>query len=81
MSLRGVLGDIPELFAPGIVSTGMYTRDVAMTPAGDEIYFGVLVGGLAVIMETKLVDGRWTEPEVAPRHLPRAPRSPRTYLR
>lgn len=59
-------GDTPKLFAPGIVSTGMYTRDVAMTPEGDEIYFGVLVGGLSVIMETKLVDGHWTEPEVAP---------------
>ena len=59
-------GDTAELFAPGIVSTGMYTRDVAMTPEGDEIYFGVLVAGLAVIMETKLVDGRWTKPEIAP---------------
>jgi len=59
-------GDTAELFAPGIVSTGLYTRDVAMTPEGDEIYFGVLVGGLAVVMETKLVDGRWTKPEVAP---------------
>jgi hypothetical protein len=59
-------GDTAELFAPGIVSTGMYTRDVAMTPDGSELYFGVLVGGLAVIMETKIVDGRWTNPEVAP---------------
>jgi hypothetical protein len=59
-------GDTAELFAPRIVSTGMYTRDVAMTPEGDEIYFGVLLGGLAVIMETKLVNGRWTRPEVAP---------------
>jgi hypothetical protein len=59
-------GDTAVLFAPGIVSTGMYTRDVAMTPEGDEVYFGVLVGGLAVIMETKLQNGRWTKPEVAP---------------
>jgi hypothetical protein len=59
-------GDTAELFAPGIVSTGMYTRDMAMTPEGDELYFGVLIAGLAAIMETKLVDGRWTKPEVAP---------------
>ena len=59
-------GDSAELFAPGIVTTGMYTRDVAMTPDGNEIYFGVLVGGLAVILETKLENGRWTKPEVAP---------------
>ncbi len=55
-----------ELFAPGIVSTGMYTRDVAMTPDGTEMFFGVSVGGLTVIMQTKVEDGRWTRPEVAP---------------
>jgi hypothetical protein len=55
-----------ELFAPGIVSRGMHTRDVAMTPDGREIYFGTIVGGLAVIMQTRLEDGQWTRPEVAP---------------
>ncbi len=59
-------GAEPVLFAPGIVSTGMYTRDVAMTPDGREIYFGISVGGLSVIMQTKLEDGGWTKPEVAP---------------
>ena len=28
-------GDEPEIFAPGILSTGLYTRDIAMTPEGD----------------------------------------------
>ena len=55
-----------ELFAPGIVSTGMHTRDVAMTPDGREIYFGTIIGGLSVILETKLVNGQWMRPEVAP---------------
>jgi hypothetical protein len=59
-------GDTAEVFAPGIVSTGMYTRDVAMTPDGRELYFGVMVGGLAVIMETRLGPDGWSEPEVAP---------------
>jgi len=59
-------GATPEIFAPGIVSTGMYTRDLAMTPDGGEIYFGVMTGGFSVIMGTKLIDGAWTEPEVAP---------------
>jgi hypothetical protein len=56
----------PILFAPGIISTALYTRDVAMTPDGNEIYYGVMAGGFAVIMETKQVDGRWTKPRVAP---------------
>jgi hypothetical protein len=59
-------GDTAELFAPGIVSTGMYTRDIAMTPDGTEIYFGVLVGPFATIMETHIEGDRWTVPEVAP---------------
>ncbi|MHB1194316.1 MAG: hypothetical protein ACYC6F_14925 [Longimicrobiales bacterium] len=59
-------GDSAELFAPGVVSTGMYTRDVAMTPDGSEIYFGVLAGPITTILETHLEGGRWTEPEVAP---------------
>jgi len=59
-------GVTPQLFAPGIVSTGLYTRDVAMMPDRDEIYFGVMVGGFSTIMVTKLVDGRWTKPDVAP---------------
>ncbi len=58
-------GSTPRIFAPGIVSTGMYTRDLAMTPDGREIYFTVMVGGFSVIMSTRLREDGWTEPEVA----------------
>ncbi len=61
-------GDTAELFAPGIVSTGMYTRDIAITPDGNEIYFCVAIGGFAysTILYTKQVNGQWTSPEVVP---------------
>lgn len=59
-------GDSAQLFAPGFVTTGIYTRDVAMTPDGSEFYFGVLLGPVAAIVEThRGIDGAWTEPEVA----------------
>jgi len=60
--------DEPELFAPGIISTGLYTRDVAMTPDGKEFYYCVAVGnfGYTTILHTKLVDDQWTKPEVTP---------------
>jgi dipeptidyl aminopeptidase/acylaminoacyl peptidase len=60
-------GNTPEIFAPGIVSTGLFTRDVAMTPDGKEIYFSTVLGRYAVtqILCAKNVNGRWTEPEVA----------------
>ena len=57
------------LFAPGIVSTALYTRDLAMTPDGGEIYFGVVLGNFdySTIMVTRRGDdGRWSAPEVAP---------------
>lgn len=61
-------GADPELFAPNIVSTGLITRDVAITPDGDEIYFGVVAGNYtySTIMGTRLIDGKWTEPEPVP---------------
>ena len=59
-------GAEPEVFAPGFVTTDMYTRDVAMTPDGSELYFGVLLGSISAIMEThRGPDGVWSEPEVA----------------
>jgi hypothetical protein len=59
-------GREPELFAPGFVNTGLATRDLAMTPDGKELYFGVMAGGRAAILVTREVDGVWTPPEVAP---------------
>ena len=58
----------PELFAPGIVSTGLFVRDVAITPDGNEFYFGVASSGYeyASILVSKRIDGRWTKPEVTP---------------
>ena len=65
---QAVPGAEAEVFAPDVVTTGMFTRDVAMTPDGTEIYFGVVFGRYEfyTIMETRLVDGKWTEPRVAP---------------
>ena len=59
---------VPELFAPGIVSTGMFTRDVAITPDGKEIYFCVAIGNYtySTILFTKEENGRWLPPEIVP---------------
>lgn len=59
-------GEDPELFAPGLISTALFTRDVAMTPDGSEIYFSAIVGmyNITQILCTTRVDGVWSEPEV-----------------
>lgn len=61
-------GPEPKLFAPGIVSTGMFERDIAITPDGNEIYFTVAGTRYAysAIVVVRRVKGKWTAPEVAP---------------
>jgi len=59
-------GTTPVVFAPGIVSTGLYTRDVAISKDGTEIYFCISDAAATAILVTKLVDNRWTEPAIAP---------------
>jgi Tol biopolymer transport system component len=54
----------PEIFAPGVVSTGLATRDVAMMPDGEELYFSVTVGGRTMIMVSRTEDGVYTDPEL-----------------
>jgi hypothetical protein len=59
-------GNKPVVFAPGIVSTGLYTRDIAMTEDGKEIYFCISDAAITGIFVTKLVNNKWTEPAIAP---------------
>ncbi|MBN1300485.1 MAG: PD40 domain-containing protein [Melioribacteraceae bacterium] len=66
------LGQIPpsdkaELFAPGIVSTGMYERDIAISGDGKEIYYCVMLGNFdaSKIMVIKNVNGVWAKPVTA----------------
>ncbi|MCD4750848.1 MAG: hypothetical protein K8R59_15855 [Thermoanaerobaculales bacterium] len=63
---QAVPGSEPQLFAPDFVSSGLDTRDVAMTPDGKEFYFVAFVGGKAVIMVSALEDDLWSEAVVAP---------------
>lgn len=61
-------GNTPELFAPGVVSTGMFTRDVAVSPDGKEIYYCVAIGTytFSTILYSREVNGKWTPPEIVP---------------
>lgn len=55
-----------ELFAPGIISNELCNRDVAMSPDGKEMYFGVHTPDFAyaTIICSKDVNSAWTQPEV-----------------
>jgi len=59
-------GDSAVLFAPGIVSTGLADRDVAIYPDGTEIYFckNILGFKYATIFYSKLENDKWSKPKV-----------------
>lgn len=55
-------GDNPELFAPGFVTGHYQTRDIAISPDGNEIYFGAYISGYYTILVTTKTGDGWTEP-------------------
>lgn len=61
-------GETAELFAPGIVSDGLSTRDIAIYPDGSEIYFCVSSDNFqfATILHCKFDGEKWSKPEVVP---------------
>jgi Tol biopolymer transport system component len=60
-------GMVPEVFAPGVVSTAAHEFSCSFTPDGKEFYFTRRDPTInrPFIMVTQLRDGVWTEPVVA----------------
>jgi len=55
-----------RIFAPGIISTGMFERDGALSPDGQKFYFTLRYErGMAGIAYSRKVDGEWGEPRIA----------------
>lgn len=59
-------GDKAELIAPGIVSTGLDESVIAFTPDGRECFWTIKFSNLETIVTSRLENGKWTAPEVAP---------------
>jgi hypothetical protein len=59
-------GMTPELFAPDIIATGYYERDITISADGTEIFYGILTGRYVTILYTRFAGGKLTEPEIAP---------------
>jgi len=58
-------GPQPQLFAPGIISTGLAELNSVFTPDGREFYYAVDIGLDWVIMVTRQTDKGWSVPEAA----------------
>ena len=66
---QGRAPDAPQLFAPGVISTGDIEFAPAFEPDGQTVYFTKGSPGLKRVMWIMVShrrDGKWTTPEVAP---------------
>jgi hypothetical protein len=59
-------GMTPEIFAPGIISTGYDERIAVFAPGGRELYYALWGAPHGVVLHMREINGRWTKPEVAP---------------
>lgn len=60
---------VPEVFGKGVVSTGLYERDMAISPDGNELFYTLQSPmGLfqTIVYSKKNAQGQWSAPEVAP---------------
>jgi hypothetical protein len=60
-------GATPIVFAPGLVSTDLYERDLAFTPDGREVYWTVFAPADrqgTIVMARRGDDGSWGHPEI-----------------
>ncbi len=55
----------PLVLAPGFISDGFENHDMAISPAGDELFFTIQHKTFSVIMASKKNGVVWSQPEVA----------------
>ena len=63
---QSIPGNKLEIFAPGIISTGLNEGYITFSPDGKECYWTILFSDFVTIVTSKLENGRWTKPKVAP---------------
>ena len=59
-------GMIPEIFAPGIISTAKKELNSVFSPDGRKFLFARIEGDVYIIYYTEQIDGRWIEPKAVP---------------
>lgn len=59
-------GTTPEIFAPGVISTGFRENGAAFTPGGREFFYGIVGSPYSVILHMKSERNLWTRPEIIP---------------
>lgn len=59
---------VPELFGEGVISTPEYELNASFSPDGNTFYFAKSAPDFSfwMLVESDLVDGKWTKPEILP---------------
>jgi Tol biopolymer transport system component len=59
-------GMTPEIYAPGIVSTGHYEQSNLFSPDGKAFYYTLVGPKYGIILFMKMHHGKWSSPQTAP---------------
>lgn len=60
-------GEMPEIFAPELLSTGSHELDITITPDGKEIFFTRSGSDwFSMVLQFKLTDNKWIGPMMSP---------------
>ena len=59
-------GNLPSVFAQGLISTNLSERDVTISPDGKEFYYTLWTGSFGAIVVLREGDNGWSKPEVLP---------------
>jgi hypothetical protein len=65
---KSLPGAAAAIFAPGLISDAMSNRDMAISPAGDELFYTIQSanGQVSVILQLRRIHGAWSTPAMAP---------------
>jgi WD40 repeat protein len=63
-ALAAPVGQTPVIFAPGLISDGMYQRDAALSDDGQHFLYTLQYSGKVTLMHVEQRDGWWRQPRV-----------------
>jgi WD40-like Beta Propeller Repeat len=65
--LNFAIDTVPSVFGPGTISDGLSNRDMALSPANDELFYTLQYGTqFNAILYSRKISGGWSKPEIAP---------------
>lgn len=61
-----LIGQVPVIFSPGVISAAAHDAAPAFTPDGKTVYFSRSNASASTILYSKFKLGKWSKPQIAP---------------